>query len=311
MPIIIMKRTHIVILLFVIILTLVLFRFRDIQGLKNAPTSGIRVVTSFYPLYFFASEIGKENAHVVNITPSGAEPHDYEPTTYDVTQIEKSKLLIVNGAGLEPWVEKLQESLDKYHIEKIAVAQDIADLKIEDDNEQIIDPHIWLSPKRAKLIVANVTDTFIQLDPSHEASYRVNEAILIQKLDELDQNFRKGLASCRQQNIITSHAAFGYIAQDYGLTQIAISGLNPEEEPSPQQLATIAQRASQNNIEYIFFETLVSPRLAETIAREVGAKTLMFNPLEGLTQQEAEDGKDYFSIQTENINSLRIALECI
>ena len=148
------------------------------------------------------------------------------------------------------------------------------------------------------------------MDPSHADIYQANAAVLTNSLDALDLEYRSSLATCAQKNIVTSHAAFGYLSKEYGLTQIAIAGLSPDAEPSAKDLAEVTQFVKKNTIGYIFFESLTSPKLSETIAREVGAKTLVLNPVEGLTQEEMTDGKTYFTVMQENLVNLKTALLC-
>lgn len=270
----------------------------------------LKVTTSFYPLYFFASQIGGDKAQVVNITPSGAEPHDYEPTTGDIARIEKSNILILNGGGLEPWGERINSELQPKTI-VIDAATDLINQSVETEGKVVKDPHVWIDPILAKAEVKKISEGFIKADASNKELYAKNSNQLQIQLDNLDQQFRDGLANCKQKNIITSHQAFGYIASRYGLVQIPISGLSPDLEPSPSQLIKISRFAKTIGAKYIFFETLVSPRLSQTIAQEVGAKTIVFNPLEGLTSKEAQAGKNYFSIQKENLANLKIALNCL
>ncbi|MHB1464867.1 MAG: metal ABC transporter solute-binding protein, Zn/Mn family, partial [Thermoleophilia bacterium] len=172
------------------------------------------------------------------------------------------------------------------------------------------DPHVWLDPVLAQREVDNIRDGLIRADPKDRSVYEQNAAAYNQKLAGLDGAFRSGLASCARRDIVTSHQAFTYLGKRYGLDVMAISGLSPDEEPPPQKLAEVAQFARQHNIHYIFFERLVNPKLSQTIATEVGAQTLVFDPLEGLTQQEAGRGEDYLSVQRENLANLRRAMEC-
>ncbi len=162
----------------------------------------------------------------------------------------------------------------------------------------------------AKKEAQKIARAIITIDPTNKNFYENNERNLEKRLDALDTSFQDGLRECQQKNFVTSHSAFGYIASRYGLKQIAISGLSPDQEPSPKELAQVAQFAKNNNVTYIFFETLISPKLSETVAREIGAKTLVFNPLEGLTKEDEAAGKDYFSVQQDNLANLRIALIC-
>ncbi len=277
------------------------FQTKNYRNQKRNQLSRIKIITSFYPLYFFTSQIGQNNIEVENLIPAGAEPHDYELTTGDIAKIENSHLLVINGSGFEPWADKLQNDLLNKKIKVIKTAQHLT---------TVTDPHIWLDPVLAQQEVKIITQALIEIDPPHQSTYEKNSRALLEKLEKLHLAFKQGLQHCQQQNIITSHAAFGYLAKRYGLTQIAIQGINPDQEPSPKQLAEIADLAKKEKIRYIFFETLVSPRLADTLAREINAKTLVFNPLEGLTNVERRTGMNYFTIQKDNLNNLRIALQC-
>jgi len=269
-----------------------------------------QVATSFYPLWFFAKEIAGEYADVVNLTPAGAEPHDYEPKTGDVVQLEKSKLIIVNG-GLEPWVDKLGDDFAAKHIPVIRVGQEsISQDVVDGAGKRAKDPHVWLSPLLAEKIAARIADGLATMDPAHESNYRANANVVENELEKLDADFKKGLAQCKEKTFVTSHAAFGYLAAQYGLTQIGVAGLSPDAESSLQELANVTSFVREHHIKYIFFETLVSPKLSETIAREVGAATLVLNPLEGLTAEEITAGKSYFTEMESNLANLRIALEC-
>ncbi len=258
----------------------------------------IDVVASFYPMYFFTKEIGGDKINVKNITPTGTEPHEFEPRTYDIAQIENSKLLVINGVGLEPWADKISKQLKT----KVVVASE--------GLTTALDPHIWLDPVLAQEQVKKIEAALSEIDPTNKGYYEINSKTLQEKLDTLDKSFQTSLSNCKQRNIITSHTAFGYLATRYELRQIAISGISPDQEPSPKQMTNIIKLTKQGNIKYIFFETLVSPRLAETIAEEAHAETLVLNPLEGLTNEEQLAGEDYFSIQNKNLENLKIALEC-
>jgi zinc transport system substrate-binding protein len=179
-----------------------------------------------------------------------------------------------------------------------------------EDGQDVIDPHIWLSPPLVKQITDKITQALIQIDPANSNYYQTNANSLKAKLDNLDVEYKQGLSNCAEKNIITSHAAFGYLATTYGLNQVSIAGLSPDAEPSPQQLADITKFAKANNVKFIFFESLVSPKLSDTIANEIGAKTLVLNPIEGLTNDEISQGKNYFTEMQNNLSNLKIALQC-
>lgn len=314
-----MKQNTLIYILGAVLLLGVIGYLLSLTFSKNSPTSQtpsennkIEVSASFYPLYFLASEIAKEKAEVFNITPAGVEPHDYDPTPQDIVRVQKSKLLVINGAGFEPWLDKIKGELQNTAIvdttEGITLqegTEEHEEEEVEEHEEEPKDPHVWLSPTLAKSQVDKILQGYIQVDPSNRAFYEANTKDLKQKLDELDKKFEQGLSSCKQKNFVTSHAAFGYLAQEYNLTQVSISGLSPEEEPSPAEMAEVTKFARENNVKYIFFETLVSPKLSETIAKEVGAKTLVLDPIEGI-----EQGKNYFTVMEENLRNLQTALEC-
>jgi zinc transport system substrate-binding protein len=274
---------------------------------KPVDSNKLQVAASFYPLYYFASQIGGDKAEVINITPTGAEPHDYEPTARDIALIEQSQMLILNGLGLESWGQSIQQNINPQKTLLVFAKEGMIDGQML-DNE--VDPHIWLSPLVAENIVKNIADGFIKIDPANAQYYQANAENLKSKLENLDAAYRSDLANCRLKDFVTSHAAFGYLASTYGLKQINIAGLSPDAEPSPAQLAAITNIVKDKGIKYLFFESLASPKLAETIAAETGAQTLVLNPLEGLTKTEITQGKDYFTVMQDNLTNLQTALEC-
>lgn len=276
-----------------------------------APLNGrLKVATSFYPLYFFTSEIAGDRAEVYNVTPAGAEPHDYDPTTGDLAAIESSKLLILNGGKLEAWGDRIQNILKGTSTKVAVVGEALATGEVKEDSVTGRDPHVWLDPPLARQEAAAIAAALSQVDPGNAGYYEANAAALESKLDNLDKKFRDTLATCAQKEIITSHAAFGYLAKDYGLQQLPIAGLSPDAEPSPATMAAITDFARAHHVKYIFFESLVSPRLADTIASEIGAQTLVLNPLEGLSDAETKTGKNYLSVMQDNLDNLKQALTC-
>jgi zinc transport system substrate-binding protein len=297
-------------LAFLILAVFALMRWGFLRG-NEAPrenTEKLQVAASFYPLYFFAQEIGGDRAEVFTVTPAGAEPHEYEPTAWDISRIYGSDFLVVNGNGLEPWLQNIQKNLSAGKTKIIIVGEGLAVRSFSE--EEVIDPHVWLSPRLASEMAEKIKEEFIAQNPEHVAVYEANAEILNGKLGALDEEYSTKLSECSQKSIVTAHAAFGYLAVEYGLAQVAVTGISPDIEPSQQELAKIVDFARQYDIRYIFFETLVSPKLAEVLAREVGAKTLVLNPLEGLTLEEIRAGKDYFTEMKTNLNNLKIALEC-
>ena len=283
-----------------------------IFGPKSNPVNSdkVKVATSFYPLYFFTSEIGQDNINVVNITPAGAEPHDYEPTAKDIANISDSKLLVLNGGGLEAWGQNILQNIDQNNTTVVVAGVALATQHITEEGKTIQDPHVWLSPPLAKQMADRITVGLETADPANKNLYELGNTALKLKLDILDAKYKAGLASCAKKDIVTSHAAFGYLAAAYGLNQVSITGISPDSEPSSQQLAQVSEFVKKNHIKYIFFESLVSPKLSETIATETGAKTLELNPIEGLSNEEISKGENYITVMERNLTNLKIALEC-
>lgn len=292
-----MRKVYLI--LVVVIVLVLVFSFVKQSKIKTS-SDKLQVAASFYPLYFFASQIGGDKVEVRNITPAGVEPHDYDPSTQDIARIEKDKMLILNG-GVEAWGDKIKDNLKGKDVKVIIAGEGLLIKK---------DPHVWLSPNLARQEVAKITEGFITIDTVNESYYKGNEKKLDAKLDQLDSDYKKGLANCQSKDIITSHAAFAYLAEQYGLHQIAISGLSPDEEPSAQQLASVADFAKKHNVKYIFFESLVSPKLSETIASEVGAQTIVLDPIEGLSDDDIKQGKNYLTVMEANLKNLQTALQC-
>ena len=273
-------------------------------------TDRIKISASFYPLYFLAQEIGGEYADAAQITPAGAEPHDYEPTAQDRARMEQSALLILNGAGLEAWEDAIRETHDPERTHIVIAGEGLASRRMSEESKTIVDPHLWLDPLLTKQMADKVLLGFIAVDPAREPYYRLRADALAARLDALDAEYRTGLAPCREKNIITAHAAFGYLAAEYGLVQAPIAGLSPDEEPSARRMAEITQFAKARGIRHVFFERFASPRIAETLAREIGAQTLALNPLEGMSREELAQGRNYFTEMRANLANLKTALEC-
>jgi zinc transport system substrate-binding protein len=273
-------------------------------------SSKIQVTTSFYPLYFFANQIGGDKADVLNITPAGAEPHDYEPTPSDIASIENSNMLILNGGGLEAWGDNIKKNINPKQTLVVTAGENLTNQRVAEDGKDIVDPHIWLAPPLASEMVDKILAGFMQVDPANKDYYQMNATKFKTELAGLDSEYKNGLANCASKDIVTSHAAFGYLSTVYGLHQVPISGLSPDAEPSPKQLADVADFVKKNNVHYIFFESLVSPKLSETIARETGTKTIVLDPIEGITQEDLAKGTNYITVMESNLKALETVLQC-
>jgi zinc transport system substrate-binding protein len=261
-------------------------------GASAAGGSKTRVVASFYPLAYAAQQVGGSHTHVENLTPPGAEPHDLEVSPGDVREIESADVVLLLGHGFQPQLEDAAGSGDK-----VLGLLDTPGLRRLPNG----DPHVWLDPHRYELVVRRIGAAL-------HGGKRTDR--LVARLRALDGAYRAGLRTCVRREIVTSHEAFAYLAGRYGLRQVAITGLSPEAEPSPSDVQHVVDSVRATHATTVFFETLVSPRLANTVARESGARTAVLNPIEGLTDEEAAGGADYFTLMRSNLASLRKALGC-
>jgi zinc transport system substrate-binding protein len=275
-------------------------------GGDDAGEEGTRVVAAFYPLAYAAERVGGAEVDVRNLTPPGAEPHDVELTARDVERVREADVVLYLGGGFQPALEDAVADAEGEAVDLLAglrlLRGEAHDEHAADHEEESgVDPHVWLDPLRYATTVERIGR---ELDRAGAAGAVVRE------LRRLDRDFRLGLADCDRRELVTSHAAFGYLAQRYRLRQISISGLSPESEPTPRELEEIIEHVEESGAGTIFFETLVSPRIAETVARETGAETAVLNPLEGLTEEELESGANYFTVMRRNLAALRAALGC-
>jgi zinc transport system substrate-binding protein len=256
----------------------------------GTPSHPERVVGAFYPIAFAAQQVGDDRVDVENLTPPGAEPHDLEVTPQDVRDLQSAGLSLLMGRGFQP---QLESAADGGNVVRLL---DVPGLDLTSD-----DPHVWLDPIRFEKLVDVIGDKLGDPDGAKA---------LDAKLTALDGEFRAGLSNCERHEIITSHEAFGYLAARYGLRQVAISGISPEAEPTPADLEDAADAVRDTGATTVFTETLASPRLSDTVARETGAATAVLNPIEGLTSEQQDHGEDYFSIMRANLAALRKALGC-
>ncbi|MGC4895266.1 metal ABC transporter substrate-binding protein [Micromonospora sp. DT31] len=287
----------------------------DAEGAENR-SGRVDVVAAFYPLQFLAERVGGDTVEVSNLTKPGAEPHDLELNPRQVGQIVDADL-IVYLTGFQPAVDEAveQNGGDRaFDVAGVTPLRDAAagghDHEHEGEAEHHDegggkDPHLWLDPTRLATVGDKLAARLGRADPEHAADYTARAGALRAELTKLDTEYADGLRTCQRREVVTSHAAFGYLTERYKLEQIGVSGLTPESEPSPQRLARVAKEAREHGAGTIFFETFVSPKVAETIAREVGAKTAVLDPLEG----PPADG-DYLSAMRANLQTLRTALDC-
>jgi zinc transport system substrate-binding protein len=284
-------------------------------GGTSSDDGKLSVVSAFYPLQFISERVGGDVVSVTNLTKAGAEPHDVELNAGQVGQIADAGL-VVYLSGFQPAVDDAvkqngaDRAFDAASAVQLLTAEE-ADAHAGEEEGHAeestgTDPHVWLDPTRLATIADKLAERLGQADPDHAADYTSRAAALRAELTTLDSEFTKGLRTCAHREIVTSHTAFHYLADRYDLDQIGITGIDPEAEPSPQRLAAVAAEAKELGATTIFFETLVSPKVAETIAQEVGAETAVLDPLEGLT----DENLDYFTVMRGNLATLTKALEC-
>ncbi|MGH9040266.1 MAG: metal ABC transporter substrate-binding protein [Acidimicrobiia bacterium] len=258
-----------------------------------------RVVAAFFPLFEAARRVGGDRAGVVNLTAAGTEPHALELTSDQVDRIEAADVVIYLGNGFQPAVEEVARRAEGEIVDALDGA------KVEDG-----DPHVWLDPALLGEIVERVEAALVKVDPAGKAGYAENSAAYRNELGLLDDEFGQRLATCERRVIVTAHSAFGYLARRYRLTQEPIAGLAPESEPDPQRLAELADLVKSTGTTTVFTETLVSPRVAETLAREAAVTTAVLNPLEGLSESEIAAGGSYVAVMKDNLAALTGALGC-
>ncbi|WP_242890381.1 metal ABC transporter substrate-binding protein [Actinomadura litoris] len=282
----------------------------------DGPSGRMDVVASFYPAAWLAKEVGGPNVAVQTLTRPGAEPHDLELTAKQVARIEK--------AGLAVYVKGVQPAVDD------AVAKHAKDTSLdaaslvrtlpppaEDEEEHEgehehggkahFDPHIWLDPSRMATVATALGGKLAAADPEHAAAYKERANTVAAKLTGLDRRYRDGLRTCGRRSIVTAHAAFGYLAERYGLRQVSIAGVDPTSEPSPRRLAKLTGQIKAAGATTVFTETLVSPKVGEALAREAGVRTAVLDPVEGV---ESGSSDDYMTIMEKNLAVLRPALGC-
>ena len=263
------------------------------------------VVVTIYPLWELARHVAGARAEVVALVPPGVEPHDWEPSPRDVSLVQGAAALVHTGTALDAWVTRLIASLPG----RVAVIDTSRGLSLL-TRDAGPDPHTWLDPTLARAQAQTIAAGLARVDPAGRAGYEERAAALGSRLDALDAAFATGLSTCKRRELVTTHGAFGYLARRYGLTQLSIMGRAPEAEPSPADLAAIVQAGRRLHVTHVFVEPLVSPRLAETLAREIGASTLPLDPIEGVSRDRAAAGAGYVDLMEANLASLRVGLGC-
>ena len=302
-------------------------------GSNGAAAPGAtKVSVAFYPLEYAAAKVGGDKVSVTNLTLPGQEPHDLELTPQQVASLEEADL-VVYLKGFQPAVDKaVEQSGAKNKLDLSQVIQlrpaaqehdhgtdagetedhdhgtDAGKTEDHDHDHGTTDPHFWLDPTLEAKAVGAIAEELSRIDTGNKSTYETNAKAVTDDLTALDGEYRAGLANCRVKTIITTHAAFGYLTERYGLEQVGISGLSPNEQPSPARVAKVQEEAKEHGVTTIFFETLTSDEVAKAIAGDLGLKTAVLDPLEGITNEST--GQDYPSVMKANLNTLKQANDC-
>lgn len=284
-------------------------------GEKSEETADgkVKIVTTFYPMYEFTRQVAGDAGDVALLISAGTEPHDYEPSAKDIAKISDAEAFVYNSKELETWVKDITGDLDA---DKTEIIEASAGIELMEgageeeeghghDHDHVLDPHVWLSPKLAIQEVQHIQKELSKKFPDLKDTFEKNAQAYIEKLNELDQAYTEAFADADKREFVTQHAAFGYLAREYDLTQVAISGLSPDEEPSASRIAELKEYVAKQDIQYIYFEENTSSKVAETLAKEAKVETLVLNPLESLTKKQTEAGEDYISVMKDNLAALQ------
>lgn len=271
---------------------------------SNSTSTKPIVYASFYAMYDLTKKVGGDKIELYNMLDKGMEPHDFEPSASDIINLENADVFVYNGANMEHWVDKIKDSLQSTKLICVEASAGVELLS----SEQQSDPHVWLSPKNAKIEANNIKNALVKADPSNTASYEKNYTSLSKELDALDKEYSSTISSFSKKDIVVAHRAYSYLCKEYGLNQMAISGLSPDVEPDPASMAKTIDFCKSNNVKTIFFEETASSKVAQVIADELSATVSVLNPLEALSKDELAAGDDYFSIMRKNLVALEGAL---
>lgn len=307
----------------------------------------VKVYTTVYPLQYFTERIGGESVEVSSIYPAGANEHTFEPTQKDMMALADADLFFYIGLGLEGFVENAKKTLAEEHVKMVATVDAVSDEQFEqsvDEHEEAtteesnehkhedesaeeheshedestesheghdhgdIDPHVWMSPKISQSLALSIKDSLVEISPEQHETFEKNYEELIKELQQLDADFEEMAETATNKTFFVSHAAFGYLANTYGLEQLAVAGLNSQDEPSQKELTKLIDLAEEKNIGYILFEQNVSSKLTEVIQREIGADSLVLHNLGVLSTEDIKNEETYFTLMNKNLETLRTVL---
>lgn len=297
---------------------------------KESKTDKISVMTSFYPMYDFTKHVVGDLGEVEMLIPSGTEAHDYEPSAKDLKKIQDSDVFVYNNENMETWVPAIDSTLKEGKVSVIKATENLVLLPSSDDghdhhhhhdeekeehseeehgHHHELDPHVWLAPNLAIKEVEEIRDQLVKAYPDKKEELDKNTEEYLKELSALDKKYETSFKDVKQPNFVTQHAAFGYLATEYGLNQVSIAGLSPDEEPSPARLAELKKYVKDNDIKYIYFESNANDAISKTLGKEAKIELLVLNTLEGLSEKDIKAGKDYVSVMEENLEALKKTTE--
>jgi zinc transport system substrate-binding protein len=282
---------------------------------KGVDFGMIKVVATLFPLYDMAKGIGGDKAEVSMLLPPGVEPHAFEPKPTDIVRINEADCFIYTGRFMEPWAEDIIKGVTNKKLIVVDASNGTrmipAVFHDEDEPAGALDPHIWLDFDNAKIMVRNIAEALEARAPANKAFFAQKADDYDRKLTELDAAFRKTLGTCKKREVVYGgHYAFGYLAKRYGLRYFAAQGVSPDAEPTAKDLVRLVEQIKKNNVKYVFYEELTSPKVAETIARETHARLLFLNAAHNLTKDQFQRGVSFFDILRADLENLKIGLEC-
>ena len=318
-----MKKTIYFIMIAVcLMISLVGCNQADDDGKRFVDKDKISIVTTIYPVYDFASNIAGDKAEIINLVPTGVEPHNFELSPKDMQLIEEADLFIYNGAGMENFVDKTLNAIQNENLVIVECAKDVTLLEShhlhhedeheeehEEEHDAKVDPHTWLSVQNAIVAIEYMKDALVTLDKENAQYYEDNYRAYKDELLELDALYQAELKDLPRDTIVVNHEAFGYLCEAYGIHQVGIEGLSADSEPDSARMKEIVDFCKEEDIRIILFEELVSPKVAKTVASEIGAETMVLNPIGGLTAEQEANGKNYIELMKDNLEVLKTALQ--
>jgi len=341
-----LKKTSLIFL--ILLLTLFTAACGNQEATSSNENNAIQIYTTVYPLQYFAERIGGDAVNVASIYPAGANEHTFEPTQKDMIALADADLFFYIGLGLEGFVENAKKTLAGENVKLVAAVDSVSDDQLmtsdHDDHEEVAteedhehgheevatgeeheevaleetgheghdhgetDPHVWISPKISQSLALSIKDSLVEAAPDQQEIFEKNYDALVEELQQLDADFDEMAHAATNKTFFVSHEAFGYIANTYGLEQVAIAGLNSQDEPSQKELTAIIDSAKEHEIEYILFEQNISSKLTEVIQQEVGAESLVLHNLGVLSQEDIDNNETYFTLMNKNLETLKTVL---